>query len=111
MIVLEIFILVPLLSLAFAFLAKLYNERTAYLILSWVPVSIFAPAYLFSISEWASDLVWLSASTSLLLIIGGITLILRAFGNGHPCSSIIIATCLSAMPFLFLIVMMFSQGY
>jgi hypothetical protein len=111
MIVLEFFILIPLLSLAFAVLAKLYSEGTAYIILSWIPVSIIALTYLLSSPEWADDLVWLAASMGLLLLIGGIAVTLRAFENGRRCFSLVIATCLSAMPVLFLAVLMFTQGY
>src|SRR3712207_2768778 len=108
MIVLEFFILIPLLALAFAALAKPYSEATAYIILSWTPVSIVALAYLLSSFDWASNLIWLAASVGLLLLIGGIAVTLRAFDNGRPCFSLIIATCLSAMPFLFLIKLMFT---
>jgi hypothetical protein len=111
MIVLEFFILIPLLSLIFAVLAKLYRERAAYIIMSWIPVSIVALVYLLPSYEWVSDLVWLAATVGLLLLIGGIAVTLRAFDNGQPCFSLVIATCLSAMPFLFLIVLMFTQGY
>jgi hypothetical protein len=110
MIVLEFFILIPLLVLAFAVLAKLYNERTAYIILSWLPVSIVALAYLLS-SDWAGGLIWLAASVGLLLLIGGVAVTLRAFDNGRHCFSLVIATCLSAMPVLLLIVGMFFSGY
>ena len=111
MIVLEFFIIIPLLSVTFAILAKLYSERAAYIILSWIPVSILALAYLLSSSKWAGHLVWLAASVGLLLIIGGIAVTLRAFENGRPCFSLVIATCLSAMPLLLLIVGMFFSGY
>ena len=96
MIVLEFFIIIPLLSVTFAVLANLYSERAAYIILS---------------CGWAGDLAWVAASVGLLLIIGGIAVTLRAFENGRPCFSLVIATCLSAMPFLLLIVGIFFSGY
>ena len=111
MIVLEFFILIPLLALAFAALAKLYSEGTAYIILSWLPVSTVALVYLLFSSEWAGDLIWLAASVGLLLLIGGIAVTLRAFDNGRPCFSLVIATCLSATPVLLLVVGMFFSGY
>ena len=92
---------------ALAALSSLYGVRRAYLALSWVPAAAFAVvAALWRLSQYQPsavnwpDVVMAVAWTGLIQCVVGAALAARAAWRGKSCAGLLIAACLSGVPFL-----------
>jgi hypothetical protein len=104
-----VLLLLPSLFFAFAVLATFYGVRRAYLSLSWIPITLFLLIYIFrqllnfqhSQDSWPVTMFFAVGWTSLIQSIVGIVLAVRAYRRREGFISLLIASCLMIIPFIF----------
>lgn len=104
-----VFLLLPSLLFAFLVLQTFYGARRAYLALSWIPDTLFLLIYLFqrllsfqhSPSSWPAEMFLAVGCTSMVQAALGFVLTIRVYDRGKGYISLLLATCLAALPFIF----------
>ena len=104
-----VLLLLPSLAFAFSMLATFYGARRAYLALSWIPVTLFLLIYLFqqllsfqhSPESWPVEMFLAVGWTSLVQAALGLVLAGRAYRRREGFITILLATCLVIIPFIF----------
>jgi len=104
-----VFLLLPSLFFAFGILSTFYGVRRAYLALSWIPITLFLLVYIFqrllsfqhSPSNWPVEMFLVVGWTSLIQAALGIVLAVRAYRRREGFISLLLASCLVALPFIF----------
>ena len=104
-----VFLLLPSLFFAFMVLSTFYGARRAYLALSWIPVTLFLLIYLFqgllsfqhSPSSWPAEMFLAVGWTSMVQAALGFVLTIRAYERRKGYVSLLLATCLALLPFIF----------
>jgi hypothetical protein len=104
-----VFLLLPSMFFAFAALSTFYGARRAYLALSWIPLTFFLLIYGFqallsfqhSQSSQPAEMFLAVGWTSLIQAALGVALTSRAYSRRKGYISLLLATCLALIPFIF----------
>lgn len=90
-------------------LSTFYGVRRAYLALSWIPIALFLLIYEFqqllsfqhTPRSWPAEMFLAVGWTSLIQAALGVALAIRAAYRREGYISLLIATCLVILPFIF----------
>lgn len=105
--VFHVMVMLPSLAFAFLVLATFYGVRRAYFALCWVPAVLFAlvnvfwqlPVYQPSAINWpamSQAVLWTGLAQCAL----GAALVARDVRRGVSCVGLLLAACLTAVPYL-----------
>lgn len=103
-----VFLFLPTILFAYGVMATFYGARRAYFAISWVPLAFFLTVYglgqllLFqnAPSNWAMEFLPAVAWLSLIQAIFGVGLAARACWKRQEVLSLLMAVCLTGLPFL-----------
>lgn len=103
-----VFLLLPSMAFVFVVLTTFYGARRAYFAISWIPLTLFLLVFVFrqlfnfqhAQGLWAGELFQVVGWASLVQALLGGGLIIRAYRKRQSCIGLVVATCMTALPFI-----------